>query len=107
MADKPHPPKHARFSASAGSPPNYYMYYGPITGDATPNWISLPQAGNLWVGYAFQTQQVPVFIWHQGGQYTTVLPGTDNPPYPVGANDYITWALPTDGSTIKLGWQYV
>lgn len=71
-------------------------------------WISLPQAGNLQVGYASSSPAnfSYAYIWHQGGTQTPIIFGGTVNTYPVGAGDFLVYQLANDTVSIKLFWSY-
>lgn len=85
---------------AAAQPPNTYILITGLGNNQT--WISLPNAGQIWV--ALEGAADGVMIWHQGGQTTTVSPGFNT--YSVGASDALVYPDPTSGP-MKLGWAYL
>lgn len=80
-----------------------YMVYTNPTGSNNA-WISFSQAGQVLISYYYNTDPANVYIWHQGGGTTPVQQGSNV--YTIGAWDYLVYQLPSDGTSIKLSWQY-
>jgi hypothetical protein len=105
MADAPA----VQFEGAAQGIPSAYSILITNATDQDPpqEWISLPEAGTLWVGYEFQGAPATVVeIWHQGGNTETIQPGLNNQ-FTVGQGDAIVIQLAAPDQSIKLGWGYV
>ncbi|ADB52237.1 hypothetical protein [Conexibacter woesei] len=74
--------------------------------DTPPDvWITMPNAGYLWVAYEYQQQPSTVYVWHQGGSTTPVSPGFST--VQIGAGDALVYSLASPDTPIKLGWAYI
>ena len=90
-------------AASGNFPPSYWLTYPNMTPGTT--YIVVPQAGNLWVYYAWgSAPATQIGVWHEGGTTTPIQGGENN--IPVNYGDMIYYSLGNPGQdTIKLGYQ--
>jgi len=90
-------------SPIAGQPANTFILI--TNADPGVTWISMPNAGTIWVANEYQINLATVYIWHQGGATTPVPPGFNE--YVIGAGDALVYQLQDSTDSIKLGWAYV
>jgi len=69
--------------------------------------ISLPQSGNLWIGFEIGSASVmKIGVWHQGGSVTPIQVGENN--IHVNAGDMIFYQLSDPlRDNIKIAYQFV
>ena len=92
---------------STGDAPMTIMVTGDGQNSGTETiWIVLPGSGQLEVIYEYQDQPAATAIlWHQGGNYQNLVPGSQI--YNSAPGDALYFQMAYENQSIKVGWAYV